>query len=791
VTSVTKDQKFTADNPCPVCNGYQSGKRGTGERCYGFYSADRKYVNCTRDEFAGSLQQNSSSNTYSHYMVGRCNCGTKHTSFTAPAMPTHSNVQRIDTGKQSLGDPVAVYTYDSGSVPFEVHKFVVGGDKTFRQCQILDGKRVWNLNGVTTALYHQSEVENAELNATIWVTEGEKDVDELKSRGLVATCNPMGAGKWREHFNETFNGRTVVVIADHDVPGDEHAEEVATAISPVAQSVKVLRIPDLPDRGDVSDFLQAGGTIEQLIEMVESTPVYVPTESATLTGGEAWADMQPLPAATPTVPTLPADLLPEPLREWLVDVSERAPVPLEFVALPALSGLGSVIGRQVGIQPEQFDDYTVVPNLWGAIIGRSGKMKTHAVSEGLRHVRRLETEAAESYDGASANREAEQVILKAESDNLNAEIKKALSGTDTGKVDALQLELTKLIEQRDTADAPARRFLTQDATVEKLGVLLKENPRGLLIFRDELSGWLQTLEKAGREGEREFYLEAWNGTGSFSVDRIGRGLVRIPALTLTICGSIQPGKLKRYIAEAIGEGAGADGLLQRVQLLVWPDESAFPVWGASTEWGNKEAKHRAWNVYKRLSEIELPNSDDEESNQIPALHFTPEAQVLHTAWRSELEHRLRTETVDTPAFESHISKYRSLAPALALVYYLAELEAGEVIGNVPVEPLKQALAMCDFLEMHARKVFAPELNPGLESAYALSRKIQNGTVHDGDTVREIYRHGWTGLAESQDAFAAVEVLERYGWVRLEREGTGGRTKESLSLHPELEGKSSG
>jgi len=458
--------------------------------------------------------------------------------------------------------------------------------------------------------------------------------------------------------------------------------------------------------------------------------------------------------------------------------------------MSALSGLGSVIGRQVGIQPEQFDDYIAVANLWGAVVGSSGTMKSYAVSGGLRHVSRLEVEAAVAHEGASANREAQQSILKAETDNLNADIKKALKGTDSSKVDRLHLELAELIEQRDKADTPARRFLTQDATIEKLGVMLKHNPNGLLISRDELAGWLQALDKAGRENDRPFYLESWNGTGGYNVDRIGRDSDRIPALTLTIFGSIQPGKLKRYVAEAVGDGAGSDGLLQRVQLFVYPDLSAFPKWKPSTQWADKDAKNRAFEVYKRLSDIQLPSSGEEDSNKIPALHFTPEAQELHTVWRSELEERLRAME-DTPAFQSHISKYRSLAPALALVYYLAELADGEAIGNVPIDPLKKALAMCDFLEMHARKVFAPELNPGLASAYALSKKILSRAVHDGDTIREIYRHGWTDLTESRDTFAAVEVLERYGWVRLVRKGSGGRTEVTLSLHPDLKEKNNG
>jgi Protein of unknown function (DUF3987) len=92
-----------------------------------------------------------------------------------------------------------------------------------------------------------------------------------------------------------------------------------------------------------------------------------------------------------------------------------------------------------------------------------------------------------------------------------------------------------------------RRYKTNDTTVEKLSELLLQNPQGILINRDELSGWLRNLDKQGREGDRAFYLEGWNGTGSFDVDRIGRGCLHIPALCLSILGTIQPGPLSSYV----------------------------------------------------------------------------------------------------------------------------------------------------------------------------------------------------------------------------------------------------
>jgi hypothetical protein len=629
----------------------------------------------------------------------------------------------------------------------------------------------------------QKEVEAAGINEPIYVGEGEKDTHTLEALGLVATTCPQGAGKWMPHYNQVLKGQTVILIEDKDEAGKAHVLQVAEDLSPVAKSVKILRIPNLPEKGDVTDFVEAGGTREELEAMVASTPEYSAVGAAIEASG--WGEMKPLPSATPSVPTLDSDLLPVALQPWLKDIAKRAPVPLEMVAMPALSALGSVIGRQVGIKPDKFNDYVNVGNLWGAVVARSGKFKTYALDEGLKPVTRLEAEISDAYENDAISREAAQVFLKAETDNLNTQIKDAVKKADSTKSNLLEAELKELIEKREKVEKPAKRMMTQDATVEKIGELLQQNPNGLLVSRDELAGFLQTLERAGREGDREFFLEAHNGTGSFTVDRIGRGLIRIKSMCITLCGGIQPGKLKRYTDDAMSNGVGSDGLLQRVQLLVFPDDSSFPVWVAPTTRADAAAKNNAFKVYERLSDIRLPNSIDPDSNAIPALQFTDDAQELHTDFRTDLEARLHSEFALAPAFESHVSKYRSLIPSLALIFYLADLQAGEPIGDVGVEPLMRAIKMGEYLELHARKVYATELNPGLAPAFALSKKILSGAVTDGTNVRDIYRKGWSDLSISKDVYAAAEVLERLGWVRIDREVTGGRPTETLSLHPEL------
>lgn len=113
---------------------------------------------------------------------------------------------------------------------------------------------------------------------------------------------------------------------------------------------------------------------------------------------EPWEPLKDLPALYPPVPSLPPEMLPEPLQAWLQDVAERTCLPLEFVACPALVALGAVIGRALGVRPKRHDDWLVVPNLWGGIVGRPGLMKSAAISEATKPLARLAVEAREAFE---------------------------------------------------------------------------------------------------------------------------------------------------------------------------------------------------------------------------------------------------------------------------------------------------------------------------------------------------------------------------------------------------------
>lgn len=143
---------------------------------------------------------------------------------------------------------------------------------------------------------------------------------------------------------------------------------------------------------------------------------------------QPWKDLQPLPGLYPPVPELPAELIPEPLRPWLADIAERASLPLEFVTCPALVALSAVIGRRVGIYPKRRDDWLVVPNLWGGIVGKPGVMKSAAISEPTKPLRALAVKSREQFAEAQAAAEVEKARLELEISVLKEQAKKTAKG---------------------------------------------------------------------------------------------------------------------------------------------------------------------------------------------------------------------------------------------------------------------------------------------------------------------------------------------------------------------------
>ncbi len=500
-----------------------------------------------------------------------------------------------------------------------------------------------------------------------------------------------------------------------------------------------------------------------------------------------WPEPEEIPSDLPAVPAMPEEMMPITFRGWLCDIAERMQCPLDFPAIGAVVAAASLIGRQLAIRPKRQDDWEIVPNLWGGIVGRPGIMKTPALAEAMKPLLRLEHDALEKHELQRQDHEKQALIAKAEKQEIEKRIRDAIAaGKATGdftlpKADELIL----------------RRYIVNDSTVEKLGELLNQNPNGLLLFRDELTGWLRTLDREGHENDRAFFLEAWNGNGSYTSDRIGRGTVHIKAACVSVLGGIQPGPLNDYLQSTLNGGSGADGLFQRFQLLVYPDDPG--PWENVDRWPDTGAKRRAFEVFEKLNGDSLGSfvsTVKEESNaennpdRVPFLRFSEDAQELFNEWRQELEKKIRAGD-DHPAIEAHLSKYRSLMPSLALVFHVIST-TGET-GAIPVSRAATAMAAawCDYLEAHARRIYHGLVQRDISTANLLAKRLQRKQLEKPFSLRDVYRKGWTGLTDPETVERGLSVLEDLAWIRKstsESGVNGGRPTAEYRISPRVASK---
>lgn len=508
-------------------------------------------------------------------------------------------------------------------------------------------------------------------------------------------------------------------------------------------------------------------------KIAQSVARYQPDETSVSNGSargghseNSRPDPVPLPDGLTPVPAFDLNLLPDAALPWVEDIAERLQIPPDYVANPFMVCLGSVVGNQVAIRPRRHDDFLVVPNLWGGVVGRPGCLKSPALQECTRILKGLDQEANEGFQQEEEDHQVVESVVAASRRSI---IKQA--SEDPALCRLSRSEIVSRLNLPEEPHAPVRRrYVIHDTTVEKVGELLRDNPRGLLLFRDELAGFLASLNREGQEGARSFYLEAWSGTGSFSYDRIGRGTIDIPHAVVSVLGSIQPGPLRHYL-NRFATGQSNDGLIQRFQLFVWPDEPRS--WKNVDRVPDLDSRRVVDQMYRRLNDLkpEQVGVSFESGTDIPVLRFDHQAQGLFDDWRASLERRLR-EWDGSDLLQEHLSKYRSLVPSLALLAHLADGHR----GRVGVDAIQKAIGWSEYLEGHARRVYGVVEQRSVHQARLILAKMQKGDLKSPFTAREVYRPGWSGLTESRDVREALEVLEDHGWVWSQRQKTGGKDR---------------
>jgi hypothetical protein len=374
----------------------------------------------------------------------------------------------------------------------------------------------------------------------------------------------------------------------------------------------------------------------------------------------------------------------------------------------------------------------------------------------------LEVTAREEHLEAISDYEADAMLRAAKEKAIKADIEKTAKDQRQGKKNNKSLDdLAEEYKKLKAYEIPTeRRYKTNDSSIEKIVELLEQNPRGLLYFRDELIGLFKRTERAGNEQDRAFLLESWNGDGSHTDDRIGRGTVRTDNLCISLLGGIQPDKLAGYLHGAISESDN-DGFVQRLQLMVYPNPVSE--WRYEDKAPDIESRNRGYGIVERLAAMEV---DGEDIFEKPYLRFSLEGQEVFKDWLTWLETEKLTNRDEHPVMLEHLAKYRSLMPSLALLFHLIEAaDRDKQPGPVSRCAALMAAAWCQYLESHARRIYSLAIDTGQAGAARLSEKIQAGKLGMTFTRPEVVRKKWGMLTRKHFVQEALDYLVEMNWLR--------------------------
>ncbi len=492
-----------------------------------------------------------------------------------------------------------------------------------------------------------------------------------------------------------------------------------------------------------------------------------------------WGIPLPLPEL-PSVAAFDLDLMPDSLRDYVEDIAETMQAPPDFVAVASMVGLGSVLGRKIGIRPQEETNWTEVPNLWGVVIGRPGVMKSPSIRSALGPLDQLIAKALTEYETDGAEHKIKAAVAKIKIEENARQAKQKLKQDRNASIDSY------FKDEEEPEEPKLRRYKTSDATPAALGELLLGKPNGILVHRDELVSLLQNLEREDNAEGRGFYMTGWNGDDAYTIDRIGRGMhLHIPAVCLSVLGSTQPGKISRYLTTATRGGPNDDGLIQRFGLLVWPDVN--PDWRDVDRPLNSAAKRKAFKLYERLDQLDpfsigakQDRAFDGEPEGIPYLRLDPSALQLFRDWRTGFERRLRGGQLH-PAFESHLVKYRKLVPVMALISHVADSGTGPISETA----LIRALSWAEYLETHATRAYAGVTMPATQAAKAILGKIKSGALSMTFGTQDIIRPQWSMLTGRSEILEALKLLEEHECIRSWQESTPGRPRIIYEFNPKL------
>jgi hypothetical protein len=452
----------------------------------------------------------------------------------------------------------------------------------------------------------------------------------------------------------------------------------------------------------------------------------------------------------------PVHVLPEPVRAYVRNGAATLGCDPSFVALPLLAGLASAIGNSFRVALKR--GWTEPAILWTVPVGESGTQKSPALELALRPIRTRQHQAMKDHAAAEARFEQEQAAYE----RAFAAWKRS---KDSGPA-----------PEKPERPAPARCW-TDDVTIEALAGLLARNPRGLLVARDELAGWLGDFDRyAGHGGDCARWLEVFGGR-PLLVDRKTSGVTYVQRACVSIAGGIQPGTLRR----ALGAEHRENGLLARLLLTCPPREPK--------EWRDADLDPKVGEALELVFDglFNLAPETDAEGHERPRLvHLDPHAKA---AWIDFYNAHAAEQADLTGDLASAWSKLEGYAARLALVIHLVRWVAGVGSGSrgdihvMDKASIAAGAALSRWFAREAARVYAilgEDADVRDRRTLAEWIRARGGSV----TARDLARGPRRFRGDAEAAEAALGDLVTAGlasWVFVDPGPNGGRPTRACRL----------
>ncbi len=429
--------------------------------------------------------------------------------------------------------------------------------KTFCRRPDSNGDYIWNIKGVKRIIYKLYDLCRyfSKGSRLVFIPEGEKGVETLIEMGFPATCNPFGAGKWKDEYCSYFpKDAIIIILPDSDKPGTKHSRDIANSfISQGFENIKIIDLgyPVVEKHGkDIYDWFQEGHTPEELQKLVEKTPIF--------TGEEDEGNNDEINDDGIDYDSLqfPLECMPEAVKPLINQMTETMGIDPGIICVPLLTFLGSALGSK--IEAEIHSGYKVKSNLFSAVISPPGSKKSPVIKIVMKPVVKKQTNDLEQYELKVEQSKEAWDKWKQEKDSLPKEKQNNFS----------EPEPVKLLKR----DKPT--YYLTNATTEGMIGCHALNPRGFINVYDELTALVNSMNqyKGGKGDDRQFILSLWSG-GAISTVRKGReaanGIeyIHIPETCVSITGGLQPSTLEKIFDN---KGKSGDGFAQRF-LIAYPN----------------------------------------------------------------------------------------------------------------------------------------------------------------------------------------------------------------------------